>query len=71
MVYNSGTSSVRDEEELEQCIGNVAGDNRTALFRIDIIEIPIENPEDSKIVSSPTVFADELTGFFGWFVDWR
>ena len=65
LVYNSGTSSVRDEEELEQCIGNVAGDNRTALFRIDIIEIPIENPEDSKIVSSPTVFADELTGALG------
>ena len=65
MVYNSGTSSVRDEEELKQCIGNVAGDNRTALFRIDIIEIPIENPEDSKIVSSPTVFADELTGALG------
>ena len=64
LVYNSGTSSVRDEEELEQCIGNVAGDNRTALFRIDIIEIPIENPEDSKIVSSPTVFADELTGLW-------
>ena len=65
LVYNSGTSSVRDEEELKQCIGNVAGDNRTALFRIDIIEIPIENPEDSKIVSSPTVFADELTGALG------
>lgn len=65
LIYNSGTSSVRDEEELEQCIGNVAGDNRTALFRIDIIEIPIENPEDSNIVSSPTVFADELTGALG------
>ena len=65
LVYNSGTSSIRDEEELQQCIGNVAGDNRTALFRIDIIEIPIENPEDSKIVSSPTVFADELTGALG------
>ena len=65
LVYDSGTSSVRDEEELKQCIGNVAGDNRTALFRIDIIEIPIENPEDSKIVSSPTVFADELTGALG------
>ena len=38
------------------------GDNRTALFRIDIIEIPIKNPELSKIVSSPTVFADNENG---------
>ena len=26
IVYNSGTASVRDEEELEQCIGNIPGD---------------------------------------------
>ena len=62
IVYNSGTASVRDEEELEQCIGNIPGDERTALFRIDIIEIPISNPSESKIVSSPAVFADLETG---------
>jgi uncharacterized protein (DUF305 family) len=65
IVYNSGTSSVRDEEEMEQCIGNVPGDNRTALFRIDIIEIPISDPSKSRIVSSPTVFADPETGALG------
>ena len=62
IVYNSGTSSVRDEEELEQCIGNIPGDERTALFRIDIIEIPISDPSKSRIVSSPAVFADIETG---------
>ena len=62
VVYNSGTGGVRDEEEMEQCIGNVAGDERTALFRIDVIEIPIEDPSKSKIVSSPAVFADPETG---------
>jgi uncharacterized protein (DUF305 family) len=62
IVYNSGTGSVRDEEELETCIGNIPGDNRTALFRIDVIEIPIDNPSQAKIVSSPTVFADPETG---------
>ena len=62
IVYNSGTGSVRDEEELKSCIGNIPGDNRTALFRIDVIEIPIDDPSKAKIVSSPTVFADPETG---------
>jgi len=62
IVYNSGTSSVRDNEELASCYGDIPGDNRTALFRIDIIEIPVNDPSKSKIVSSPTVFADEETG---------
>jgi uncharacterized protein (DUF305 family) len=58
IVYNSGTSRVRDEDELEGCIGNVAGDERTALFRIDVIEIPVDDPAAARIVSSPAVFAD-------------
>ena len=65
IIYNSGTASVRDEEEMEECIGNVPGDQRTALFRIDVIEIPISNPSKSKIVSSPAVFADPETGALG------
>jgi uncharacterized protein (DUF305 family) len=65
IVYNSGTSSVRDEEEMEQCIGDIPGDKRTALFRIDVIEIPVSDPSKSKIVSSPTVFADPETGALG------
>ena len=62
IVYNSGTASIREEDELEGCIGNVPGDSRTALFRIDVIEIPIDNPADAKIVDSPTVFMDEESG---------
>jgi uncharacterized protein (DUF305 family) len=65
IVYNSGTAQIRDREELDQCIGEVPGDNRTALFRIDIIEIPISNPSESRIVSSPTVFADPESGALG------
>ena len=65
IVYNSGTAQIRDREELGQCIGEVPGDNRTALFRIDIIEIPISNPSESRIVSSPTVFADPESGALG------
>ncbi|GGD07186.1 DUF305 domain-containing protein [Aquisalinus flavus] len=62
VVYNSGTAGVRDAEELEGCIGYVPGDQRTALFRIDVIEIPVDNPAASRIVDSPAVFADEETG---------
>ena len=61
IVYNSGTSSIRDEEELAGCFDS-PGDNRTALFRIDVIEIPLNNPSQAKIVKSPAVFADEETG---------
>ncbi|MEL6686456.1 MAG: DUF305 domain-containing protein [Pseudomonadota bacterium] len=62
IVYNSGTASIREGEELEGCVGAVAGDNRTALFRIDVIEIPVNDPSQARIVSSPTVFADDETG---------
>ncbi|MFP5328758.1 MAG: DUF305 domain-containing protein [Alphaproteobacteria bacterium] len=62
IVYVSGTSSVRKEAELPGCIGAVAGDPRTALFRIDVVEIPVANPAASWIIDSPAVFADPATG---------
>ncbi len=62
IVYNSGTSSVREEEEMESCIDESPGDQRTALFRIDVIEIPVDNPAASRIVGSPTVFASAEDG---------
>jgi len=62
IVYNSGTSSVREEDELEGCFDESPGDDRTALFRIDVIEIPMENPANSRIIDSPAVFADPETG---------
>jgi len=62
IVYNSGTSRVREEEEMEGCIDESPGDYRTALFRIDVIEIPVADPSRSRIVHSPTVFADPEKG---------
>jgi uncharacterized protein (DUF305 family) len=62
IVYNSGTAGIRKTEELDGCIGEVPGDSRTALFRVDVIEIPVANPAAARIVKSPTVFADEATG---------
>ncbi|MBL4818825.1 MAG: DUF305 domain-containing protein [Deltaproteobacteria bacterium] len=65
IVFNSGTSSVRKGDELEGCFDETPGDERTALFRIDVIEIPVDDPSKSRIVSSPSVFADPETGRLG------
>ncbi|NRB72065.1 MAG: DUF305 domain-containing protein [Xanthomonadales bacterium] len=62
VVFNSGTSIVRENEELASCFDEVPGDDRTALFRIDVIEIPVDNPSAARIVDSPAVFADDETG---------
>jgi hypothetical protein len=62
IVYVSGTASVRKGEELAGCVGEVAGDPRTALFRIDVVEIPVADPSRARIIDSPAVFADPKTG---------
>ena len=62
IVYNSGTSSIREEEELAGCFDESPGDERTALFRIDVIEIPVDDPSKARIVDSPAVFADPESG---------
>ncbi len=62
IVYNSGTASIRRGEELAGCVGEVPGDNRTALFRIDVVEIPVDDPSKARIIDSPTVFADPKSG---------
>ena len=62
IVYNSGTSGVRDGEELAGCVGDVPGDARTALFRIDVVEIPLADPSKSRIIDSPAVFTDQDSG---------
>ncbi|MFO6431757.1 DUF305 domain-containing protein [Erythrobacter sp. W302b] len=62
VVYNSGTAGIRESEELAGCVGEIPGDTRTALFSIDVIEIPLADPSKARIVKSPRVFADEKTG---------
>jgi uncharacterized protein (DUF305 family) len=62
IVYNSGTANIRDAGELAGCVTGTPGDPRTALFRVDVIEIPLADPSQSRIIDSPTVFADAETG---------
>ena len=62
-VYGSGTSSVRSAEELAGCSGlDPKADPNTALFSIDVIQVPLAAPQDAKIVNRPRVFADPATG---------
>jgi hypothetical protein len=62
-IYVSGTSFVRPGEELAGCSGETPDKNpNTALFRIDVIKVPLSAPQNSKIVSSPRVFMDSRTG---------
>ena len=62
IVYNSGTAGIREEEELAGCISGRPGDTRTALFSVDVIEIPLADPSKARIIKSPRVFADTETG---------
>lgn len=55
VVYASGTSFVRKSEELASC-QDTAGDD-TALFSIDVIEIPVADPAAARIIDRPRVFA--------------
>lgn len=62
-IYISGTGPVRQADELAACSGGDPEKNpETALFRIDIIKVPLAHPEQAKIVNSPRIFSDEKTG---------
>jgi hypothetical protein len=62
-IYVSGTSFVRQSEELAGCSGETPDkDPNTALFRIEVIKVPLAKPQDAAIVSSPRLFMDPRTG---------
>jgi len=56
-IYVSGTSFVRQSEELAGCSGETPDkDPNTSLFRIDVIRVPLAKPQDAQVVSSPRLF---------------
>ena len=62
-IYVSGTSFVRQTDELAGCSGEKPDkDPDTALFRIDVIKVPVAAPQDAKIISNPRIFIDARTG---------
>jgi hypothetical protein len=62
-IYGSGTSTVRSAEELTGCSGaDPKVDPDTALFSIDVIQVPLATPEKARIVNRPRIFSDPRTG---------
>jgi len=56
-IYISGTAPVRSPSELAGCSNSpLQDDPNTALFRIEVIRVPLAAPEQAKIVSSPRIF---------------
>lgn len=62
-VYGSGSSSVRPEDELSECSDDSPFKNpESALFRIDVIKIPVARPHEALVVSRPFIFSDPEAG---------
>ena len=58
-VYVSGSAGVRSPSELPGCVNAEPGkDPNSALFRIEVIKVPLAHPEQAAIVSSPRIFND-------------
>jgi hypothetical protein len=58
-VYISGSSRVRSPNELPGCSSAAPDqDPNSALFRIEVIKVPLAHPEQAAIVSSPRIFND-------------
>ena len=58
-IYVSGSAPVRPSEELAGCSDALPNDDPdSALFRIEVIRVPLARPQDAAIVSSPRIFND-------------
>jgi hypothetical protein len=58
-IYISGSAPVRPAAELTGCSGALPEDDpNSALFRIEVIRVPLAAPERAAIVSSPRIVAD-------------
>ena len=58
-VYVSGSAGVRSPSELPGCVRDAPDKNpNSALFRIEVIKVPLARPQDAAIVSSPRIFND-------------
>jgi hypothetical protein len=58
-IYVSGSSQVRSSAELPGCVSALPSqDPNSALFRIEVIKVPLAHPDQAAIVSSPRIFQD-------------
>jgi len=56
-VYISGSGQVRSPSELAGCV-NLSPDKdpNSALFRIEVIKVPLAHPEQAAVITSPRIF---------------
>ncbi len=58
-IYISGSAGVRSPNELPGCSKMTPDqDPNSALFRIEVIQVPLAHPEQAHIVNSPRIFND-------------
>jgi len=58
-IYISGSAGVRSPNELPGCSRLFPDeDPNSALFRIEVIKVPLSAPEQAAIVSTPRIFSD-------------
>ena len=68
-VYNSGTAGVRSPDELAGCQNaalttDPVTEGNPTQWRIDVIAVPLDAPQNATIVSQPRIFTDPATGAF-------
>jgi hypothetical protein len=57
-IYISGTSGVRSPNELPGCLALPGDDPNSALFRIEVVKVPLKHPENAAIVNGARIFAE-------------
>jgi hypothetical protein len=74
-IYVSGTASVRSAAQLAGCTNPVTSSNNRALFldangdpiptsrfQVEVIEVPLDAPEDAAVINEARLMADPETG---------
>ena len=60
-IYVSGSQAARSEKELPGCKnGTDAADETNSMFRLDVIKVPLANPEKAEVVTGARVFTGML-----------
>ena len=61
-IYVSGSAGLRSPNELAGCVAGRPDDPNSALWRIEVIKVPVANPAAAAVVSRANVFADLKAG---------
>ena len=58
-IYVSGSAPVRSSQELPGCSDmDPAQDTASERFRIEVIQVPLDHPEQARVVNKPAILAD-------------